>query len=73
VVDADCQVHGIGNLYIAGSSIFPTGGHANPTLTIVALALRLADHLEGRHSAGRRGRWSHDIEGPESRAKGTNR
>ena len=47
VVDADCRVHGITNLYIAGSSVFPTSGSANPTLTIVALALRLADHLHG--------------------------
>jgi choline dehydrogenase-like flavoprotein len=39
-------VHGIGNLYIAGSSVFTTAGYANPTLTLVALALRLADHLE---------------------------
>jgi choline dehydrogenase-like flavoprotein len=45
VVDADCRVHGIANLYVAGSSVFPTSGTANPTLTIVALALRLADHL----------------------------
>jgi choline dehydrogenase-like flavoprotein len=46
VVDKNCQVHGISNLYIAGSSIFPTSGTAAPTLTIVALALRLADHLK---------------------------
>lgn len=45
VVDADCRVHGVDNLFIAGSSVFPTAGFANPTLTIVALALRLADHL----------------------------
>jgi choline dehydrogenase-like flavoprotein len=45
VVDVDCRVHGIENLFIAGSSVFPTGGYANPTLTIVALAVRLADHL----------------------------
>jgi len=45
VVDADCRVHGLANLYIGGSSVFPTGGYANPTLTIVALAQRLADHL----------------------------
>jgi choline dehydrogenase-like flavoprotein len=47
VVDVDCLVHGHTNLYIAGSSVFPTAGYANPTLTIVALALRLADHLKG--------------------------
>ena len=46
VVDADGRVHGVANLYIAGSSVFPTSGTANPTLTIVALALRLADNLK---------------------------
>lgn len=46
VVDADCRVHGLKNLFIAGSSVFPTGGHVPPTLTIVALAIRLADHLK---------------------------
>lgn len=45
VVDADGRVHGVANLYVAGSSVFPTSGAANPTLTIVALALRLAGHL----------------------------
>ena len=45
VVDRDCRVHGLANLYLAGSSVFPSAGHANPTPTIVALALRLADHL----------------------------
>jgi len=48
VVDATCRVHGISNLYIAGGSVFPTGGAAAPTLTIVALALRLADQLKQR-------------------------
>lgn len=48
VVDAQCRVHGIDNLYVAGSSTFPAGGYANPTLTLVALALRLADHLKTR-------------------------
>ena len=46
VVDARCRVHGIDNLHVAGGSVFPTTGYANPTLTIVALALRLADELE---------------------------
>ena len=45
VTDPDCRVHGIANLYLAGSSVFPTAGHANPTPTIIALALRLAEHL----------------------------
>jgi choline dehydrogenase-like flavoprotein len=45
VVDGDCRVHGMSNLYITGGSVFPTGGYANPTLTIAALALRLAEHL----------------------------
>ena len=47
VVNADCRVHSIENLYVAGSAVFPTGGYANPTLTIVALSLKLADHLRG--------------------------
>ncbi|MFQ5417227.1 MAG: GMC oxidoreductase [Myxococcota bacterium] len=45
VVNADCRMHSVHNLYVASSSVFPTGGYANPTLTIVALAIRLADHL----------------------------
>ena len=45
VVDADCRVHSVENLYVAGSSVFPTCGSANPTYTIVALAIRLAEHL----------------------------
>ena len=47
VVNRDCCVHGVSNLYVAGSSVFPTSGYANPTLTLLALALRLADHLKG--------------------------
>ena len=46
VVDENCRVHIVANLYVAGSSVFPTGSANNPTLTIVALALRLADHLK---------------------------
>ena len=45
VVDRDCRVHGVDNLFIAGSSVFPTGGYANPTLTLLALAIRLADFI----------------------------
>ena len=45
VVDRDARVFGVDNLYIAGASIFPTGSFANPTLTAIAFALRLADHL----------------------------
>jgi choline dehydrogenase-like flavoprotein len=47
VVDSNCTVHGYGNLHIAGSSVFTTGGWANPTLTLLALTHRLADHIDG--------------------------
>jgi len=46
VVNAECRVHGLSNLFIAGSSVFPTGSFANPTLTIVALATRLSDTIK---------------------------
>jgi choline dehydrogenase-like flavoprotein len=46
VVDAMSKVHGVGNLYVAGSSVFPTYGSSNPTLNLVALTLRLADRLK---------------------------
>ncbi|WP_289042426.1 GMC family oxidoreductase [uncultured Aliiroseovarius sp.] len=48
IVDADLKVHDQTNLYIGGSSVFPSCGFANPTLTIVQLSLRLADHLKGK-------------------------
>jgi len=47
VVDQNCKVHGVENLYVAGSAVFPTVGFSNPTLTITALALRLGDHVRG--------------------------
>lgn len=50
VVDSNGKVHNLANLYVAGSSVFPTGGAANPTLTIAALALRLADYIQGIYS-----------------------
>ena len=48
VIDQNCLVHGLSNVYVTGSSVFPTGvGYANPTLTLLALTMRLADHLKG--------------------------
>lgn len=52
VVDADARIHGVANLFVASSSVFPTSGYANPTLTIGALALRLADHLRKEFRKG---------------------
>ncbi len=46
VVDTQCRVHGLDNLYVAGCSVFPTSGIANPTLTLIALAMRMSDHLK---------------------------
>ena len=46
VVDRDGKVHGVENLFVAGSSVFPTSGWANPTFSLMALALRLGDHLD---------------------------
>jgi choline dehydrogenase-like flavoprotein len=54
VVDANCRVHGIANLYVSGSSVFPTAGMANPTLTAVALGLRLGAHVVSRLTPARR-------------------
>jgi choline dehydrogenase-like flavoprotein len=50
VVDRNSRVHGVDNLYVAGSSVFPTSGAANPTLTLIALTLRLACHLRNLYS-----------------------
>ncbi len=52
VVDTDCRVHGLANLFVAGSSSFPVSGSTSPTVTIVQLALRLGDHLRQRLAAG---------------------
>jgi choline dehydrogenase-like flavoprotein len=49
VVDSNCQVHGVDGLFLASSSVFPTSSQANPTLTIIAMALRLGDYLKRRH------------------------
>ncbi len=51
VVDSDCKVHGIENLFIAGSAVFPTSSQANPTLALTALAVRLAGHIAVQLSA----------------------
>jgi choline dehydrogenase-like flavoprotein len=51
VVDKNCKVFGMDNLYVSGGSVFTTGGHASPTYNIVKLALRLGDHLVGKLAA----------------------
>jgi choline dehydrogenase-like flavoprotein len=51
VVDSNCRLHSAENIYVASSAAFPTSGQANPTLTIVALAIRLADHLRYLHKS----------------------
>jgi choline dehydrogenase-like flavoprotein len=48
VVDANCRLHGVDNLFVAGPAVFPTSSQANPTLTAIALSLRLADHVKDR-------------------------
>lgn len=53
VVDPQCRVHSVRNLFVAGSAVFPTSSQANPTLTLVALSLRLAQHLGGMLQPGR--------------------
>ena len=52
VVDRDCRVHSLDNLFVAGSAAFPTSSQANPTLTLIALALRLGEHLAQRLARG---------------------
>jgi choline dehydrogenase-like flavoprotein len=55
VVASDCRVHDVANLFVAGSSVFPTAGQANPTLPAVALSLRLGDHLGRAWASARAG------------------
>jgi choline dehydrogenase-like flavoprotein len=52
VVDLNCRVHGFNNLYVASASVFPTTGSANPTLPVLAIALRLAEHISASEQAG---------------------
>jgi choline dehydrogenase-like flavoprotein len=51
VVNPDCRMHALENLYVGSSAVFPTGGYSNPTLTILALVMRLSDHLKSRLAA----------------------
>jgi choline dehydrogenase-like flavoprotein len=46
VVDSDCRVHGISNLFIGSSAVFPTSSRSNPTMTILALSIRIADRVK---------------------------
>lgn len=64
VVDENCRVHGTKNLFIAGPSVFPTSGYANPVLTIMALAVRLADHIKSRTQPLSGGQPARLAEGP---------
>lgn len=52
VVNRECRLHSVENVYIASSAVFPTGGHSNPTFTLLALAIRLADHLKAMLAKG---------------------
>jgi choline dehydrogenase-like flavoprotein len=52
VVNADLRTHDLSNLFVSSSGVFPTSGSANPTLTIAALTLRLADHIDGQLFVG---------------------
>jgi choline dehydrogenase-like flavoprotein len=61
VVDTNAMVHGIDGLFVAGSSVFPTPEHANPTLMLLALSIRLADHLKQRHAAAQVHRLHHQM------------
>ena len=66
VVDRNCRSHLLRDLYIAGSSVFPTGGHAPPTLTIVALAIRLAEHVRTTLNSERAMELTNDLHVPHA-------
>jgi choline dehydrogenase-like flavoprotein/predicted dehydrogenase len=68
VVDVNCQVHNVDGLFIAGSSVFPTSGAANPTLMIVAMALRLADWLKNSYFAGEVAQRPYHASAPSGRS-----
>lgn len=67
VVNADCRVHSVGNLFISSSAVFPTGGHSNPTFTILALGIRLADHIKVLLARSA----LHSVEGPACAQRST--
>jgi choline dehydrogenase-like flavoprotein len=50
VVDKNCQIHGVSNLFIAGSSVFPSAGYSGPTMMLIAFAIRLAEHIVAKGS-----------------------
>lgn len=66
VVDPSLQVHGVRGLFVAGASVFPSSGHANPTLVILALAIRLADHIKEQAMTRRVEMLSESLSGPLS-------
>lgn len=63
VVDKNCRVFGVRNLYVASASVFPTSGHSNPTLTVVALAQRLAAYISERETKAAGCSWSAEADG----------
>jgi choline dehydrogenase-like flavoprotein len=76
IVDANCKVHDVNNLFVASSSVFPTSGQANPTLLAVAMAARLAEHIKARLESARlplfrTGAESTESEGVETRRAAT--
>lgn len=69
VADANCRIHGMQNLYVAGGAVFPTSSQANPTLSIVALAARLAAHLQAQVAGERAPQVSAIEDGKSARVR----